>query len=68
MNLKLSVLLVFEARWSEVEWMINKNIDRKEGADIPDQEGEFVSSFYLNFWLILLICQFLFLYIAQDKI
>ena len=31
---------MFEARWSEVEWMIQKNI-HKEGAEIPEQQGEF---------------------------
>jgi hypothetical protein len=30
---------VFEARYSEMEWMINKNVSK----DATEQEGEFVS-------------------------
>ena len=41
----LKYILVFEARWSEMEWMIQKNVN-KEGREIPEQEGEFVSSFF----------------------
>ena len=33
---------VFEARWSEVEWMLNKNVN-KDGSEIPEQQGDFVS-------------------------
>ena len=34
-----------------MEWMIQKNVN-KEGREIPEQEGEFVSSFFLKYILI----------------
>ena len=35
--------LVFEARWSEVEWMIKKNINKKVGPTQETDENSFVS-------------------------
>ena len=34
---------MFEARWSEVEWMIKKNIHKQKKDDDNIEEKEFVS-------------------------
>ena len=59
----LLIVSVFEARYSEMEWMITKNVD-KDGA--TENEGEFVSFFCFLFFLKSYTVVFLYLRIIGD--